>query len=55
MKTALFKYLLSFMQNPKHVNDAVHQHSFQAFSQSRRQTSDATRSGKRSACALFTI
>jgi len=33
------------------VNDAVHQHSFQAFSQSRRQTSDITRSGKTAECA----
>jgi len=33
------------------VNDAVHQHSFQAFSQSRRQTSDITRSDKTAECA----
>jgi len=38
--------MLSIIQNRKRVNDAIHQHSFQAFSQSCTQTSDVTCSGK---------
>jgi len=40
--TAEFDYLLSFIQNRICVNNVVYQHSFQAFSQSRSQTSDVT-------------
>ena len=47
MKTAEFKYLFSFIQNLKCVNDAVYQQSFQAFSYSCRQTSDVTHFGKK--------
>jgi len=48
MKTAEFEYLLALIQNRKRVNDTVRQHSLQVFSQSRRQTSDATRSSEKS-------
>ena len=44
MKTAEFKYFLLKLLSL--YKQAVHQQSFQAFSQSRRQTSDVTFSGK---------
>ena len=55
MKTAEFEYLLTLIQKRKRVNDTVRQHSLQVFSQSRRQTSDATRSSEKAARVLFTV